>query len=131
VIGLDTNVLVRFLVEDDLEQASRARAVVRRAIEQGKKLYVSSIVLCELAWVLDRAYGLTRAEIASTLRALITAKHLAHQDGDLIDRALAAYVDGRAGFPDYVIREIARNAGCTAVLTFDRALLREPGFKRP
>ncbi len=61
MIGLDTNVLVRFLVEDDAEQAVRAKGVVRRAIERDEKLFVSDVVVCELAWVLERAYGLGRA----------------------------------------------------------------------
>ena len=131
MIGLDTNVLVRFLVEDVAEQAARAKGVVRRAIERDEKLFVSDVVVCELAWVLERAYGLGRAELAETLRSLLSVKHLAIGNADLLERALAAYGDGRGGFPDYVIGEIARDAGCRVVATFDKALLREAGFERP
>jgi predicted nucleic-acid-binding protein len=131
VIGLDTNVLVRFLVEDDPEQARRAKAVVQGAVDQDEKLYVSNVVLCELAWVLDRAYGLERTEVASAVRGLLSAKHVLLEDADLVERALAAYGESRVGFPDYVIRELARDAGCRTVVTFDRTLLREPGFERP
>ena len=131
MIGLDTNVLVRFLVEDDAEQARRAKAVVQRAVDREEKLYVSNVALCELAWILDRAYGLARPEVASALRALLSAKHVLLEDADLIERALATYDTGRAGLPDYVICELARDAGCRTVVTFDRTLLREPGFEPP
>ena len=131
MIGLDTNVLVRFLVEDDAGQAARAKNVVQHAIERDERLFVSDVVMCELAWVLERAYGLGRAELTETLRALLSAKHLTMGNADVLARALAAHGSGRGGFPDYVIRETARGAGCQTVATFDKALLREPGFERP
>ncbi len=130
MIGLDTNVLVRFLVEDDREQAARARALVQQTIARGEPLFVSDVVLCELYWVLDRAYGMSRDQIAPALRALLAAKHLSFRNGDLIGRAVAAYQDGRGRFADYVIRELSIDAGCDSVATFDRALHKEKGFVR-
>jgi len=131
VIGLDTNVIVRFLVEDDLQQAARAKALVQQAIAQGEVLFVSEVVLCELYWVLDSAYGFCRDEIVPALRGLLAAKHISFRDADLIGRAVSAYEDGRGGFADYVIRELSVEAGCISVATFDGDLLKGTGFIHP
>lgn len=130
MIALDTNVLVRFLVDDDVQQSGRAAAIVQSAIDAQQSLFVSDVVLCEVVWVLDRAYGVTRAEIAATLGRLLFARHLAFGAVEVLRRALAGFKSGRGNFADYVIREHALEAGCDAVVTFDRALLREPGFRR-
>lgn len=131
MIGLDTNVLVRFLVEDDKAQSAAAAALIERAIADDEPLFVSDIVLCEVVWVLEYSYEVPRAEVYAALRDLLHARHLVFADSDLLARALAAFAAGKADFPDYVLREHALAAGCTTVATFDRALLKEPGFTRP
>jgi len=131
VIALDTNVLVRFLVEDDERQSAEAAALVERTISEGEAMFVSDIVLCETVWVLSVSYRVGRAEIGATLRDLLRARHLAFESTDALARALDAFVRGKGDFADYLIRERARLAGCDSVATFDRALLRESGFVRP
>lgn len=131
MIGLDTNVLVRFLVEDDAEQTRRAEAMVRAAIDREVPLFVADIVLCEMAWVLDVSYGVARKEIAENVALLLQARHLLFEDRDRLRRALEAFRAGRGDFADYLIAEVARVAGCGTVATFDKALLREDGFARP
>jgi predicted nucleic-acid-binding protein len=128
VIALDTNVLVRYLVEDDAEQSAAAGAVIDRAIAADEQLVVSDVVLCETVWVLTGAYRVGRARVGDILADLIRAKHLSFAAPDELARAIRAYAAGRGDFADYVIREHARSAGCESVATFDRALLREPGF---
>lgn len=131
MIALDTNVLVRFLVEDDLEQAARANAFLLNALETQNLCFVSDIVLCELVWVLERSYDFRPREICALLRKLLLARQLAFSAVDQIERALASYEQGRGGFADYLIREHARGAGCTQVVTFERDLVREDGFIAP
>jgi predicted nucleic-acid-binding protein len=131
MIALDTNVLVRFLVDDDEVQSRRAAALIRRAIDKDEPLHVSNITLCELVWVLEASYGFARDEIAKTLDALLQARHLSFIAPDGLARALTAYARGRGDLADYVIREEARAAGCDTVVTFDRALCSEPGFSKP
>lgn len=131
VTALDTNVLVRFLVEDDATQAAAAAAVVERAVAADEPLFVSDIVLCETVWVLAGSYRVPRAEILAVLRDLLRARHLAFASPDQITRALDAFGKGKGEFADYLIREHARTAGCDTVVTFDRALLNERGFARP
>jgi predicted nucleic-acid-binding protein len=128
VTALDTNVLVRYLVEDDARQTALAAAVIDRAIAADETLFVSDIVVCEIVWVLSTAYGIARTQIASVLGDLFRARHLEFAAPDQLLRALAAFMAGKGDFADYLIREHGRSAGADAVVTFDRALLRETGF---
>jgi predicted nucleic-acid-binding protein len=131
MIALDTNVLVRYLVEDDEAQTRLAKAVVRRAVAKDEPLFVSDIVVCELVWVLEGNYEVPRGEIRELLESLFRARHLAFRDVDALLRALHAFQQGKGDFSDYLIAEHARESGADVVVTFDRALLNQPGFRRP
>ena len=131
MIALDTNVLVRFLVEDEKAQTAAAARLIGRTVAAGETLFVSDIVLCETVWVLAGSYRVARSIIATTLRELLRARHLVFSAPDQLSRALDAYSKGKGDFADYLIREHARTAGCAGVETFDRALLAEPGFAAP
>ena len=128
MIALDTNVLVRYLVEDDAKQTALAAALIDRAIAGGTTLFISEVVVCETVWVLSVSYHTGRAEIARVLRNLLRARHLTFRAVDQLIRALDAYEAGKGDFADYLIREQARAAECESVATFDRVLLRERGF---
>ena len=128
MIALDTNVLVRFLVADDLAQTDRARAYLQGCLERGELLFVSDIVLVELVWVLGFSYKLRRIEIVNVVRELLQARQLCFASTDRMARVIRAYSSGRGDFADYLIREDGRAAGCTTVATFDQDLLREDGF---
>jgi predicted nucleic-acid-binding protein len=131
VIALDTNVLVRFLVEDDKAQSARAAKFVARAMATDEQLFLPDVVLCETVWVLTAAYQVPRAEVGATLGRLLMAAHLRFDDVDRLSRALAAFLSGKGDFADYVIREDALAAGCERVATFDRLLLNESAFIAP
>ncbi len=131
MIALDTNVLVRFLVEDDAAQTERARELLQRAIRSHSSCFISDIVMCEVVWVLESSYKLRRAEISQVLGRLLRASHLTFVSTERLAGALEAYDAGRGGFADYLIREHARAHGCEAVATFDGDLLKEPGFVAP
>jgi predicted nucleic-acid-binding protein len=130
MIGVDTNVLVRYLVEDDAEQTKRADALFRRALAKGETLFVSDVVLCEIVWVLESVYDIGRREIADLIDNLIRAKQVELGDADLAHRALEAYRAGKGDFADYVIRERALAAGCATLATFDKQLWAEEGFQK-
>ena len=131
MIAVDTNVLVRFLVGDDTAQSSKAARLVERTTARGEALFVSDVVICETVSVLLGSYGVSRAEVSEILGQLLKATNVTFQDVDGLLRALEAFAAGRGDFADYVIRESARTAGCEKVATFDRALLKEPGFIAP
>ena len=129
--ALDTNVLVRFLVEDDVKQSAAAAALIERAADAGEPLFVSDIVVCELVWVLGSAYRVGRAQLAATLRELLRARSLVFEAADELVRALDGFARGRGDFADYLVREHARAAGCSTVVTFDKVLQKESGFSAP
>lgn len=128
MIGVDANILVRFLVRDDEPQTARAEALMRHAVAAGERLFVSDVTVCEIVWVLSSAYELPRPEIVAGLRTLTSAAQLTFRSADEIRRALGDYEHRKGDFADYLIREHALTAGCSAVATFDRALLDAPGF---
>ena len=128
MIALDTNVLVRYLVQDDARQSAAAAALVNRVIAAGDTLFVSDVVVCETVWVLSGSYDMGRQEIARVLRSLFRARHLTFRAADQLIRALEAFDAGKGDYADYLIREHARAMECEQVVTFDRALLRERGF---
>jgi predicted nucleic-acid-binding protein len=130
MIGVDTNVLARFVVEDDSRQTERANAMFRRALAKGERIFISDVVLCELVWVLSSAYRVPRDEIAEVLANLTRAKEVEIGDADLVHRALAAFRTGKGDFADYVIRERALTAGCASVATFEKRLWVERGFEK-
>jgi predicted nucleic-acid-binding protein len=127
-MALDTNVLVRFLVEDDPEQTQRAKAFLQKSIETDAPCYVSDVVVCEIVWVLETSYKVRRGEVTQILGRLLRARHLVFSSVERLSRALESHGSGRGDFADYLIREHSRAFGCEAVATFDRKLLKEPGF---
>lgn len=132
MIGVDTNVLVRYLVDDEPQhQCERAADLFERAVSQGADLFLSNIVLCECVWVLESAYRVSRAEIADVLNRLLEARHVRFRDRALVRSALQSYRHGEGDFADYLIRDIALDEGCEEVATFDRALLDDSEFIAP
>jgi len=131
MIALDTNVLVRFLVEDDKVQSRRAKKLVEEAVMDDEDLFVADLVVVETVWVLKRSYGLKKEAIAAVLRMLLGARNLRFESSDRMARAIDAYQKSRGGFSDYLIREKAAEWECETVVTFDSVLQKEKGFTKP
>ena len=131
MIGLDTNILVRFLVQDDPEQSEKARSLLEKAIDAETPCFVSDVVLCELVWVLERSYKTRRFDIGRILGHLLRARHLTYTSLERLFAALQSYHTGDGDFADYLIREHACSEGCEMVATFDGDLLEEAGFLEP
>lgn len=129
--ALDTNVLVRFLVEDDAKQSARAAALVKQAARDEEGLFLAQIAVCETVRVLETAYGFGRTRIAEVLGDLLRARHLVVEEAEQVRRALDRYGAGRGDVADYLISERAEAAGFQKVATFDRDLVGEPGFFEP
>jgi predicted nucleic-acid-binding protein len=126
--ALDTNVLLRFIINDDPPQNARAARLIEATFAAGETLYLSDVVLCEAVWVLERAYRYSRQQIIDVLRQVLCAQYIRFRDPAALGRALDAFTARRGDFADYVIREHARAAGCEKVHTFDRALAHDEGF---
>jgi predicted nucleic-acid-binding protein len=128
VIGLDTNVLVRFLVQDDPDQA-RAAGVLIAGLTEADPGFVCREVLLELVWVLERAYGLARQDIAAALAGLLEARELVVEGGDRVAVAADRYRKGGAGFADQMVALAGQGAGCRETVTFDRKAAGLPGMR--
>ena len=131
MIAVDTNVLVRYIVEDDPGQTAAAAALIDRAIQRNERLFITQIVFCELVWVLSYAYRFNREGITGALNELRRGAQVTIEGPDEVKRAVDAYAAGRGDFADYLLAEQAIAAGCSAIATFDRALQSDPRFKAP
>jgi predicted nucleic-acid-binding protein len=129
VIALDTNVLVRLIVGDDEAQARSVERLVIRARREQTSLFIADVVLCELVWVLRGRLKLARAEIVRALEQLLATELMVVADAAVVERALDAYRSGAGDFADYLIREQAHANDAREVVTFDRALKGETGFR--
>ena len=120
--GLDTNVLVRYLTQDDPRQSRRASALVAEAVSGGERLFVGAVVVCELVWVLRGAYALDKATIVMALDRILATAQLEIDQKDVVRAALEDYRAGSGDFADYVVGRRGREAGCERTATFDRRL---------
>jgi predicted nucleic-acid-binding protein len=92
--GLDTNVLVRYLVKDDPEQAEKAIAYIQKLVASGENCFINHLVLCELVWVLESAYGYKKKQIADVLQKLLMTKQFEIELKDTARRAINEYSQG-------------------------------------
>jgi predicted nucleic-acid-binding protein len=128
VRGLDTNVLVRYLAQDDPAQALRANKWMEEAVSRGQKCFLNEIVLCELIWVLRGAYEYEKADLVMVLEKLLATAQFVIEDRDLVLAALADFLQGSGDFSDYLIGRRNKGNGCSSTGTFDRNLKKSPLF---
>jgi len=121
-------VLVRFLVQDDVDQAIIAGILIDQLTDAAPG-FIGREVLVELVWVLERAYGYERADIAAAFDGLLSATELLIEDADDIGSALELYRNDGFGFADVMIAAAARRAGAVELVTFDRKAARLPGVR--
>ena len=131
MIGLDTNILVRHIVQDDREQSEAATRLIDAHCTAEDPGVISLVVLCELAWVLDRGYGYARGIIAGVLRKVLTAEDLRVEQADLAWLALNLYENEKADFADYLIGLVHRRQGAEFTYTLDRRAAECELFKLP
>lgn len=120
--GLDTNVLVRYITQDDKNQAQLAEQAIDDAIRDNEKLVIHPIVLCELVWVLESAYGFNKSEILPVLDGVLRTAQFHIIDKDICWDAYTDYTHNAGDFADYCIGRANAKAGATVTLTFDKAL---------
>ncbi len=128
MIGIDTNVLVRYLVRDDQAQFEKARRLINRESNSGEAVLVSLVVLTETEWVLRSRYALPKADIVSAFSALLDAADVSFEDEPSVEQAIYAWKDSTAEFTDCLIVARNRRLGCPATATFDGKALKLAGF---
>ena len=129
MIGLDTNVLVRYLAQDDAIQSLRATQIIERQLSEEHPAFISLVTMVETVWVLDRIYGLSNHEIAAAIERILQADTLLVQNEQEVFTAIVALKTGAGSFADALIGALGMWAGCTATLTFDKKAKRLKQFK--
>lgn len=122
MIGLDTNVLVRYLTQDDPAQFAKAAAFIDAASEREEQFLINTPVLCELVWVLAAVYDYSREEIAQALEQIFTTAQFEIERLDEARQALGDFRSSKADFSDALIGRINRSLGAKHTVTFDRGL---------
>jgi predicted nucleic-acid-binding protein len=118
--GLDTNVLVRYLAQDDPAQSARATRLIEKELSDREPGFIGLVVLVETCWVLKRLYGATAAELRETVRDLLDTRQFVIEQRTVVLRAVARLADSAGDIADALIAEGAVEAGCTRTLTFDK-----------
>jgi len=121
MIGLDTNVLVRYLAQDDPAQSALATRLIERQLNEREPGFIGLVVLVETCWVLKRLYGATAAELRETVRDLLDTRQFVIEQRTVVLRAVARLGDGAGDLADALIAEGAAEAGCARTVTFDKS----------
>ena len=129
MIGLDTNVLVRYLTQDDPVQAAQATAIIERRITEEQPGFISLIAIVETVWVLDRVYGFSNIQISQAIERILQADTLCVQNEQEVFIAMVAFKNGIASFSDSLIGALDAWAGCRTTLIFDRKAARLDHFQ--
>jgi len=127
--GLDANILVRLVIEDDASQSAVAKRMMERFTEDDPG-FISLVALVETVWVLGRIYGVPSLEVAGVVEGLLQAESLVVQNADEVYLAVRSVQMGTGNFADLLIAALGRWAGCETTLTFDVKASRLDGFTR-
>ena len=121
MIGIDTNVLVRYIAQDDPTQSKRASRLIEHECSAASPGFISLIVLVELVWVSESCYDASHDEVTEIVRRILSTRQLVVQNAEIAWKALRLFESGKADFADYLVERIAAAAGCSGVVTFDKA----------
>ena len=120
MIGLDTNVLVRYLAQDDKIQSGKATKFVEKQISDKKPGFINCIVLVETIWVLESCYGADKLAIVNMIYQLASTKQLVLQNAEIVLRSLRLYEANNIDYADALLSTINNDKGCETTITFDK-----------
>ncbi len=129
MIGLDTNVVIRYLVQDHKKQSAAATRFIEKSLTSEDPGYINHITLCEIVWVLQRSYGVTKPQMRKIIEGLITTKQLLVENVEVAWKALRAFNENNADFCDALIGQANIYNGCGHTVTFDRKAASLPEFE--
>ena len=128
MIGLDTNVVIRYIAQDDPVQSQKATRLIE-SLSSDVPGYIPLVALVEIVWILEESYGLTKKELIVILETLLRTKELVVERAEVVARALGVFLASRAGFSDCLIERCAQAAKCEYTLTFDKAAAKSAGMR--
>jgi predicted nucleic-acid-binding protein len=129
MIGLDTNVLIRYLTQDDPVQSPKAARVVEGDLLESGPGFITVVSMVEIAWVLQKIYRLSDVQLAKDIEKMLQVRSLFIQNEREVHKAMLTLKAGRGSFEDALIGELGLWAGCTSTLTFDKSASRLQGFE--
>jgi predicted nucleic-acid-binding protein len=129
MIGLDTNVIVRYLAQDDPVQSPKATGLIERGLTEEDPGFVSVVAMAETAWVLERVYGRTAEEIAAVIERMLEVEVLVVESEQEVFTAMIAVKERRGAFADALTGALGARAGCSHTVTFDQKALRLTAFE--
>ncbi len=128
MIGLDTNVIVRYIVQDDETQSALATTLIE-SLSTSQPGYISIITLIELVWVLQGNYQASRDDIINTLNSLLKTKEILIAQADVVAQALRMFSHTKADFPDCLIERLGHAALCEYTVSFDKGAIKHAGMQ--
>jgi predicted nucleic-acid-binding protein len=129
VIGLDTNVLIRFLTQDDPVQAKIATDFITSNCSEDVPAFIGHIVLCELVWVLESNYKQNKQTIIAVVEELLQISQLEISESEAVWRALNDFKNSNADFADHLIAHSHLINGCSKTVSFDKKAGKQPLFQ--
>ena len=129
MIGLDTNVIIRYVAQDEARQSAAATRLMEKSLSAESPGFVTLVTMCEIAWVLAECYAADRERIRSVLAGLLETRQIVVESAELVWRALRSWEGSAADFSDALIGEVALAAGAAKVLTFDKAAAKLASFE--
>jgi predicted nucleic-acid-binding protein len=120
MIGIDTNVLLRYIAQDDVAQSRRATTLIEKECSADKPGFVGLVVLVEVVWVSESIYSATKIQVTDIVRRILSIKQLVVQDAEVAWKALRLYESNNADFADCLVACAASSAGCKQIMTFDK-----------
>jgi predicted nucleic-acid-binding protein len=128
MIGLDTNILVRYLAQDDPVQSPQATQIIEYYLTKSRPGFISLVTMVETVWVLDRIYGLSDSQLAAVVERMLQADTLSIQNEQEVFTAMTTLKTGKGSFADALIGALDAWGGCTSTLTFDQKAARLNSF---
>ncbi len=120
MIGLDTNVIIRYLTQDDKKQAAKANKLIDNQLSASEPGFITLISLVEIVWVLESCYAQPKDKVIEVLHSLLTTRQLFIENADMAYLAMKRYTTGKADFSDALIAVISEKGGCTMIVSFDK-----------
>lgn len=128
MLGIDTNVLVRYLIRDDETQFEKARKLIKREVTAGRRVFINQLVLMETEWVLRSRYAVPKNQVIEAFSGLLNSTDVKFEDEPSIEEAIFIWKDATADFADCLIGAKNRRLRCRSTATFDVKAAKLPGF---
>ena len=128
MIAIDTNILVRYITQDDLQQAEATENLLANYNNKPQSIFINNIVLCEFVWVLEKGYKYTQQQISSTIRTILSTEEFAFEYHNVLWLALEEYELKNTDFSDSLISKLNHNLGYKQTFSFDKSAIKNNLF---